>query len=72
MARTVHYRLHFASRQSVDTSSHRRQGHAVGTVSARTQASTRRERLLKLGLHVAVSARRIALHLHASFPFRAS
>ena len=42
---------------------------AAGTRCARAQVWTLRERLLKLGARVAVSARRIVLHLPASFPF---
>ena len=42
---------------------------AVGTRFARAQVWTLREQLLKLGAHVIVSARRIVLHLPASFPF---
>jgi Transposase DDE domain group 1 len=44
---------------------------AVGTHCARAQVWTLRERLLKLGARVVVSARRIVLHLPACFPFRA-
>ncbi|MEP7028109.1 MAG: transposase, partial [Candidatus Eisenbacteria bacterium] len=39
---------------------------------ARAQVSTLRERLLKLGVRVVVSVRRIVLHLPAAFPFQAS
>jgi hypothetical protein len=42
---------------------------AAGTHCARAQVWTLRERLLKLGARVAVSARRMVLHLPASFPF---
>ena len=42
---------------------------AAGTGSARAQVWTLREQLLKLGAHVAVSMRRIVLHLPASFPW---
>ena len=42
---------------------------AVGTSAARAQVWTLREQLLKLGAHVVVSARRIVLHLPASFPW---
>jgi len=44
---------------------------AAGTRCARAQVWTLRERLLKLGARVAVSARRMVLHLPASFPFLA-
>jgi hypothetical protein len=44
---------------------------AAGTNCARAQVWTLRERLLKLGARVAVSARRMVLHLPASFPFLA-
>jgi hypothetical protein len=42
---------------------------AAGTSCARAQVSTLRERLIKLGVHVTVSVRRILLHLPASFAF---
>jgi hypothetical protein len=42
---------------------------AAGTRCARAQVGTLRERLLKLGARVVVSARRMVLHLPASFPF---
>jgi len=42
---------------------------AAGTNCARAQVWTLRERLLKLGARVVVSARRLMLHLPASFPF---
>jgi Transposase DDE domain group 1 len=42
---------------------------AAGTHCARAQVWTLRERLLKLGARVVVSARRMVLHLPASFPF---
>ncbi len=42
---------------------------ATGTRCARAQVWTLRERLLKLGARVVVSARRMVLHLPASFPF---
>jgi hypothetical protein len=42
---------------------------AAGTHCARAQVWTLRERLLKLGARVVVSARRLVLHLRASFPF---
>lgn len=41
----------------------------AGTASARTQLSTLRERFLKIGAQVVVSARRIVLHLPRSFPY---
>jgi hypothetical protein len=44
---------------------------AAGTRCARAQVWTLRERLLKLGARVVVSARRTVLHLPASFPFLA-
>jgi hypothetical protein len=44
---------------------------AAGTNCARAQVLALRERLLKLGARVAVSARRMVLHLPASFPFLA-
>jgi hypothetical protein len=42
---------------------------AARTVCARAQVTTLRERLLKLGVHVVVSVRRIVLHLPTSTPF---
>jgi len=42
---------------------------AAGTNCARAQVWTLRERLLKLGVRVVVSVRRMVLHLPASFPF---
>jgi hypothetical protein len=39
------------------------------TECSRAQVWTLRERLLKIGAHVVVSARRIVLHLPSSFPF---
>ncbi len=45
---------------------------AARTAYARAQVWTLRERLLKLGAHVAVSVRRVVLHLPASFPFLAT
>jgi hypothetical protein len=42
---------------------------AAHTSCARAQVWTLRERLLKLGVRVAVSVRRVVLHLPASFPF---
>ncbi len=41
----------------------------AGTPCARAQVSTLRERLLKLGVYVVVSVRRVVLHLPQSFPF---
>ena len=43
---------------------------AAGTHCARSQVWTLRERFLKLGARVVVSARRIVLHLPACFPFQ--
>jgi len=42
---------------------------AARTACARAQVTTLRERLLKLGVHVVRSARRIVLHLPTSTPF---
>lgn len=42
---------------------------AAGTDCARAQVSTLRERLLKLGVQVVVSVRRVVLHFPQSFPF---
>ena len=42
---------------------------AARTRCARAQVSTLRERLLKLGVHVVASVRRIVLHLPASYPW---
>lgn len=42
---------------------------AARTSCARAQVSTLRERLIKLGVRVEVSVRRIVLHLPAAFPF---
>ncbi len=42
---------------------------AANTGCARAQVWTLRERLLKLSARVAVSVRRMVLHLPASFPF---
>jgi len=42
---------------------------AAGTACARAQVLLLRERLLKLGARVMVSARRLVIHLPASFPF---
>ncbi len=42
---------------------------ATRTSCARAQVSTLRERLIKLGVRVEVSVRRIVLHLPAAFPF---
>ena len=44
---------------------------AAGTHCARAQVWTLRERFLKLGARVVVSARRMVLHLPACFPFLA-
>jgi hypothetical protein len=41
----------------------------AGTGCSRAQVSTLRERLLKLGVHVVVSARRVVLHLPQACPF---
>jgi len=43
---------------------------AARTSCGRAQVSTLREHLIKLGAHVVVSARRVVVHLPASFPFR--
>ena len=43
--------------------------HAARTSLARAQVWTLRDSLLKIGVRVAVSVRRIVLHLPASFPF---
>jgi hypothetical protein len=43
---------------------------AAGTRYARAQVATLRERLLKHGAQLAVSARRIVLHLPATCPSR--
>ena len=43
---------------------------AAHTGWARAQVSTLREQVLKLGVQVAVSVRRLVLHLPAAFPFR--
>jgi hypothetical protein len=43
---------------------------AKHTGCARAQVSTLRERLLKIGVWIEVSVRRIVLHLPASFPFK--
>jgi hypothetical protein len=45
---------------------------AARTACARAQVWTLRERLLKLGASVIVSARRVVIHLPVSFPFLAS
>ncbi len=42
---------------------------AAGTACARAQVSTLRERLIKIGVRIEASARRIVLHLPTSFPF---
>jgi hypothetical protein len=44
--------------------------HAKHTGCARAQVSTLRERLLKVGVWIEVSVRRIVLHLPTSFPFK--
>jgi hypothetical protein len=43
---------------------------AARTACARAQVTTLRERLLKLGVHVVRSVRRVVLHLPTSTPFR--
>jgi hypothetical protein len=43
---------------------------AVRTIWARAQVWTLREQLIKLGVHIVTTARRIVLHLPASYPFR--
>jgi hypothetical protein len=43
-----------------------------GTALARAQVATLRDHLLKLGVRVVVSVRRIVLHLPRSYPFRAA
>jgi hypothetical protein len=43
---------------------------AARTACARAQVSTLRERLLKLGVRVVVSVRRVVLHLPAAFPYQ--
>ena len=43
---------------------------AHGTVWARAQVSTLRLELLKIGVQVIASARRLVLRLPASFPYR--
>ena len=45
---------------------------AAHTSCARAQVATLRERLLKIGVHVSVSLRRVVLHLPRSFPFMVS
>ncbi|MGH9407129.1 MAG: hypothetical protein ACRD3D_15000 [Terriglobia bacterium] len=45
---------------------------AARSACARAQVGTLRERLLKLGAYVVVSARRVVIHLPVSFPFLAS
>ena len=45
---------------------------AARTGCARAQVSTLRERLLKLGVRVVVSVRRVVLHLPATFPYQAA
>ncbi len=44
--------------------------HAKHTGCARAQVSTLRERLLKVGVWIEVTVRRIVLHLPASYPFK--
>jgi hypothetical protein len=44
--------------------------HAAGTSCARAQVSTLRERLIKLGVWVERSVRRVVLHFPAAFPFK--
>ena len=44
--------------------------HAKRTACARAQVSTLRERLLKVGVWIEVSVRRIVLHLPMSYPFK--
>ena len=46
--------------------------HVAATPCAGTQVSTLRERLLKLGARVTVSARRIVVHLPSAFPWLAA
>ena len=41
---------------------------AAGTACARTQVTWLRDRLLKLGVHVVASVRRIVLHLPTATP----
>ena len=43
---------------------------AARTIWARAHVWTLREQLIKLGVHVVTSVRRIVLHLPASYPFR--
>jgi hypothetical protein len=43
---------------------------AAHTACARAQVATLRERLLKLGVQITVSVRRVVLHLPRSYPFR--
>jgi len=45
-------------------------GHAIGTACATAQATTLRERLLKVAVWVEQSVRRIVLHFPASFPWQ--
>ncbi len=42
---------------------------AVGTSCDRSQVSTLRQRLIKIGVRVEISVRRLVLHLPASFPY---
>jgi hypothetical protein len=43
--------------------------HAAGTACARAQVSTLRERLIKIGVRIEASVRRVVLHLPTSFPY---
>jgi len=45
-------------------------GHAIGTACATAQATTLRERLLKVAVWIEQSVRRIVLHFPASFPWQ--
>ena len=45
-------------------------GHATGTACAAAQATTLRERLLKVGVWIERSVRRIVLHFPTSFPWQ--
>lgn len=45
-------------------------GHAIGTACATAQATTLRERLLKVAVWVEQSVRRIVIHFPASFPWQ--
>ena len=46
--------------------------HAAGTACATAQATTLRERLLKVAVWIQCSVRRIVLHFPASFPWRST